>query len=102
VQTLLSFGALALAISVTTFSAAAECWCSNGPDGGYVPYITYVVVHHVTHHPVHQAAERPQNKMGPRPAHAHDIAKRPKPQGEEKAPPAGPLPTLPLRTERGQ
>jgi hypothetical protein len=96
VQTLLSFGALALAISVTTVSAAAECWCLNGPGAGYVPYIAYVVVHHVSHHPVHLAAERLQNQKGPRPERTHVVAKRPKqPQGEEKAPPAGPPPTLP-------
>jgi hypothetical protein len=91
VQMLLSFGALTLAISATTVSAAAECSCLNGPNAGYVPYIAYVVVHHVRHHPVQQTAER---QKGPR--SAPDIAKRPKQaQREEKAPPASPPPTLP-------
>jgi hypothetical protein len=42
----------------------------NGPDAGYVPYIAYVAVHHVSHHPVQQTAER---QTGPR--SAHDIPK---------------------------
>lgn len=97
-QTLLSFGALAFAISATTNFAAAQCWCSNGPAAGYVvaPYVGYIVVHRASHHPMRHATENPQIEKRRRPAPAHPIAKRPKqPQREEKAPPAGPPPTLP-------
>ena len=97
-QTLLSFGALALAMSATTSFATAQCWCSNGSGAGYVaaPYVGYIVVHRASGHPMHHAAENPQIEKRHRGAPQHPIAKRPKqPQPEEKAPPAGPPPTLP-------
>jgi hypothetical protein len=97
VNTLLRLGALALAISATTISAAAQCWCFNDPGAGYVavPYVVY----RVSHRPVQHPTGRSQNEKGHHPVPERHIAKHPKqPQDEEKAPPAGAPPPLPTQS----
>jgi hypothetical protein len=102
-KTLLSFGALMLAIAATTISAKAEC---VGGDFG----IYYVVcppprpapVRHVTKPPHPQQREKEAHR--PAAAPTHHVTKRPQRQQpkekaspEEKAPPAGTPPALPPR-----
>jgi len=96
VKTLLSLGALVLAIPATTISAAAQCMCCEcfyGPE-------CCVGVPYVHHYPVQRLAKRPKpqqrREKAQGPAPVPQVAKRPRqPQREEKAPPAGVPPALP-------
>ena len=110
--TMLRFGVLLIAIPALTIPVAAGCFCFNRPVTDYEqpiasyeprsiePYAPWPIAAYERPPtaPYEPRSIAPRYYVGNRRAPMHHVAKHSLPQQrDEKAPPAGPPPALPLR-----